>query len=52
MHALEAIDLDELVTVTGGTEGDPVTPDTTREQNATGNSGVTLRGTQTGLLGG
>lgn len=54
MHALEAIDLDELVTVTGGADGDPpATPNTNREQaSAAGNPGVTVRGTQAGLLGG
>ncbi|HEX3474828.1 MAG TPA: hypothetical protein VHT91_07285 [Kofleriaceae bacterium] len=54
MHTLEAIDLDELVTVTGGADGDPpATPDTSREQTlASSNPGVPARGTQAGLLGG
>jgi|KBSMisStaDraftv2_1062788.scaffolds.fasta_scaffold1865857_1 hypothetical protein len=54
MHALEAIDLLELVTVTGGADGDPPpTPNTNREQTtANGNLGVTYKGTQVGLQGG
>ena len=53
MHAFEAIDTLELVTVTGGAEGDPATPDTNREQTtANGNLGVTYKGTQVGLQGG
>jgi len=53
MHVFEAIDTLELVTVTGGAEGDPATPDTNREQTtANGNLGVTYKGTQVGLQGG
>ena len=50
MQALEAIDVLELVTVTGG---DGESPATNREQtSANGNLGVTVRGTQVGLQGG
>jgi hypothetical protein len=53
MHAFETIDTLELVTVTGGAEGDPPTPNTNREQTtANGNLGVTYKGTQVGLQGG
>jgi hypothetical protein len=49
MHALEAIDSGELVTVTGGADGDPPTsPDTNREQPPARGS---LGGTTTDLLG-
>jgi hypothetical protein len=51
MHAFEAIDLLELVTVTGGAEGDPPALNT-EETSANGNAGVTFRGTQVGLQGG
>lgn len=51
MHAFVAIDLLELVTVTGGGNGDsPAT--NTEETSANGNLGVTVRGTQVGLQGG
>jgi hypothetical protein len=50
MHAFEAIDVLELVTVTGG-EGDaPAT--NTESTSANGNLGVTVKGTQVGLQGG
>lgn len=49
MHAFEAIDLLELVTVTGGA-GDPPAANT-EETSANGNLGVTYKGTQVGLQG-
>ena len=49
MHAFVAIDLLELVTVTGG-EGDAPAPNT-EETSGSGNLGVTYKGTQVGLQG-
>jgi hypothetical protein len=51
MHAFEAIDVLELVTVTGGAEGDPPAQNT-EETSANGNLGLTVRGAQIGLQGG
>jgi hypothetical protein len=51
MHAFEAIDVLELVTVTGGADGDPPA-NNTEETSANGNLGVTVRGAQIGLQGG
>lgn len=48
MHAFEAIDVLELVTVTGGDGG----ATNTEETSANGNLGVTYKGTQVGLQGG
>lgn len=50
MQALEAIDLLELVTVTGGADGDQP-PMNTEETNAGANLGVTYKGDQYGLQG-
>lgn len=52
MHAFEAIDVLELVTVTGGADGDPPATPNTEETSANGNLGVTYKGTQVGLQGG
>lgn len=53
MHAFEAIDSLELVTVTGGADGDTPAPATNREEtSANGNIGVTVKGTQVGVQGG
>jgi len=50
MHAFEAIDSLELVTVTGGADGD-TPPLNTEETNGSGNIGVTYKGTQVGVQG-
>ncbi len=50
MHAFDAIDVLELVTVTGGADGDPPATPNPQETSANGNLGATSNGSPTDIL--